>query len=527
MVDVPGVASSTDEETNNSKAVLLCAYELCNVMQNLKLCSGCQDAWYCSEDHQKKHWRTHRIKCKVQMAELSREDHRITVQGRQAFPGNVGVYRRNGNVTNIGPRPYLSDHSRPRPPPSHEVFTQCAAPAQRYKLPYETLASANRVPFPMGDYSQAIDRHFQPEAKTSRSGPNRVIDPSLVVSSMPGARTQVAVTPSVNQKLTAMNTEFQGSFESDPIVAQDTDQFSDHIRRSSSYPLSPAESETDPACASASSENDRREVDKSNARGGNKTTCTFTLGEESTGTSASIISSKGNSNVKDPPFISSVAVSQLGLKTSLLDYITKWMQTYGICVLDRFLSEDEGLKILEEIKTLYNKGKFKAGQLVKGRGGGSSKEIRGDLIMWTDGTEPDCVSIGNLISKMDSIVMGCQGKSSEFTISGRTKAMLACYPGNGTQYVKHVDNPSCDGRRITCIYYLNKNWDSQINGGLLRIYPEGQDIVANIEPLFNRLLLFWSDRRNPHEVFPAYATRYAVTVWYFDEEERSKAKISA
>jgi hypoxia-inducible factor prolyl hydroxylase len=40
----------------------------------------------------------------------------------------------------------------------------------------------------------------------------------------------------------------------------------------------------------------------------------------------------------------------------------------------------------------------------------------------------------------------------------------------------------------------------QQHGGLLRIYPEGSDRVANIEPKFDRLLFFWSDRRNPHEV---------------------------
>lgn len=49
----------------------------------------------------------------------------------------------------------------------------------------------------------------------------------------------------------------------------------------------------------------------------------------------------------------------------------------------------------------------------------------------------------------------------------------------------------------------------QEHGGLLRIFPEGKAQFADIEPKFDRLLLFWSDRRNPHEVQPAYTTRSA------------------
>ncbi|XP_035894485.1 uncharacterized protein LOC118504296 [Anopheles stephensi] len=207
------------------------------------------------------------------------------------------------------------------------------------------------------------------------------------------------------------------------------------------------------------------------------------------------------------------------------------MNEYGVCVLDNFLGQERGLQVLDEVTGMYSSGVFRDGQLVSNRVGNNLRHIRGDKITWIGGKEPGCSSIGYLINRVDAVITNCKrmennGKLGRYNIKERTKAMVACYPGSGSHYVKHVDNPNRDGRCITAIYYLNLDWDVRESGGLLRIFPEGcNDRVADIEPIFDRILFFWSDRRNPHEVQPAHRTRYAITLWYLDAEERESARL--
>ncbi|XP_021335268.1 egl nine homolog 1b isoform X1 [Danio rerio] len=182
-------------------------------------------------------------------------------------------------------------------------------------------------------------------------------------------------------------------------------------------------------------------------------------------------SSKPNGQTRSPP------------QKLATDYIVPCMNKHGICVVDNFLGNEVGRSILEDVRALYLTGGFTDGQLVSQRSD-SSKDIRGDKITWVEGKEPGCERIAFLMSRMDDLIRHCNGKLGNYRINGRTKE----------------------------------------HGGLLRIFPEGTAQFADIEPKFDRLLLFWSDRRNPHEVQPAYATRYAITVWYFDADERARAK---
>ncbi|KAH8312196.1 hypothetical protein KR044_009767 [Drosophila immigrans] len=210
------------------------------------------------------------------------------------------------------------------------------------------------------------------------------------------------------------------------------------------------------------------------------------------------------------------------------------MNQYGLSVVDDFLGMEKGLKILNEVRSMYNAGAFHDGQVVNNmRTDGQSStvrgdKIRGDKITWVGGNEPGCSNVWYLTNQIDSVVyrvntMKDNGILGNYHIRERTRAMVACYPGSGTHYVMHVDNPNKDGRVITAIYYLNIDWDARESGGILRIRPTPGTTVADIEPKFDRLIFFWSDIRNPHEVQPAHRTRYAITVWYFDAKEREEA----
>ncbi|XP_018420658.1 PREDICTED: egl nine homolog 3 [Nanorana parkeri] len=212
------------------------------------------------------------------------------------------------------------------------------------------------------------------------------------------------------------------------------------------------------------------------------------------------------------------------LEKLALQHIVPQLCSVGYCYLDNILGEELGDQVLAQVRRLHEEGALKDGQLAGNVRGVSKQHLRGDKITWIAGTEEGCEAIGLVLSVIDRLVVLCGSHLGQYYVKERSKAMVACYPGNGTGYVRHVDNPTQDGRCITCIYYLNKNWDAKVHGGILRIFPDGGSDVADVEPLFDRLVFFWSDRRNPHEVQPSYATRYALTVWYFDAKERAAAK---
>lgn len=96
------------------------------------------------------------------------------------------------------------------------------------------------------------------------------------------------------------------------------------------------------------------------------------------------------------------------------------LNKYGVCVLDEFLGEQRGQKVLSEVVTMYSAGKFKDGQLAqpstKPGEIRDQKHIRGDKITWIGGREPGCSNIGYLINQVSERVTMTMMISFSFSV---------------------------------------------------------------------------------------------------------------
>lgn len=129
--------------------------------------------------------------------------------------------------------------------------------------------------------------------------------------------------------------------------------------------------------------------------------------------------------------------------------------------------------------------------------------------------------LGTLVQLLASQIPELQG------IESRSEAMVTCYPGNGSKYIKHSDNPHKNGRKLTVLYYLNHAWKKG-DGGEIRVYDkDNATVVEDVAPIADRVLVFYSDTRVPHEVLPTNVERFAVTHWFYDHRERNSAVAAA
>jgi len=115
-----------------------------------------------------------------------------------------------------------------------------------------------------------------------------------------------------------------------------------------------------------------------------------------------------------------------------------------------------------------------------------------------------------------------ESSPTSYAISNQAfNAKLAVTSAGGSVYPRHIDNPTGvqggDTRKLTCIVYLNPEYEAVQRGELRLFLGEGE--VVDIEPAGGTIAVFWSDEI-PHEVLPTAPTligeefdRYALTIW--------------
>lgn len=150
----------------------------------------------------------------------------------------------------------------------------------------------------------------------------------------------------------------------------------------------------------------------------------------------------------------------------------------------------------------------------------------GDQIMWVD-DERQSPALREAVRRCDALVRALDlERAVGAPIGARLRPMVSLYR-RGAAFSRHVDDRAGDGRCVSAVLYATERWVPD-DGGCLRVYrpqpaegaadadAEDDDAVADVAPLGGRLVLFFADRRCPHEVLPVRsdAARFAVTLWY-------------
>lgn len=182
----------------------------------------------------------------------------------------------------------------------------------------------------------------------------------------------------------------------------------------------------------------------------------------------------------------------------------------GRVVLPGFLSPEQTALLAAECQALWHQDAFHHARVGHGTSLSLQPEIRSDRVCWIDPLEPTSLqhdylaraeAIRQLINR--NLFLGLDEFECHFAI----------YPA-GSFYQRHSDRFADTSRRtVTCILYLNHDWQAE-DGGTLRIYlSEGEVPFEDVEPQGGTLVLFLSDAFE-HEVMPAVRARLSLTGWF-------------
>lgn len=181
----------------------------------------------------------------------------------------------------------------------------------------------------------------------------------------------------------------------------------------------------------------------------------------------------------------------------------------GWTVIPNFLELETVKALLAEQRKLIAEGAFREAGIGKGPSFQVRPEIRSDHVMWLEENNltPLQKAYWDKIEELRLVF------NQEFYLGLRSfECHFALYPP-GSFYKKHLDQHKMVLYRIiSCVFYLNEQWQPE-DGGRLRIYEgEHSDKYVDIDPIAGTLVCFKSAEVY-HEVLPTQKERYSITGW--------------
>lgn len=179
----------------------------------------------------------------------------------------------------------------------------------------------------------------------------------------------------------------------------------------------------------------------------------------------------------------------------------------GYHIIDNFLSDQDYRALQSQIQALAQNEFFRPAKVGQAADTALQLLVRTDHICWLNESlySPALVGFHTAIDRLRQRL-----NRTLFLGLEQFEAHFAIYQP-GQFYKKHIDQFQRNkDRRISCVYYLNDDWQPTY-GGELCIYDTTQQCVASIFPSANRLVCF--DSSMLHEVLPTQHIRYSIAGW--------------
>eukprot|EP00644_Phytophthora_capsici_P014856 jgi/Phyca11/536829/estExt2_fgenesh1_pg.C_PHYCAscaffold_650002 len=216
------------------------------------------------------------------------------------------------------------------------------------------------------------------------------------------------------------------------------------------------------------------------------------------------------------PQLQALVEASLGTKlpSSSTSALLKHPDSPGFVVKEGFLGRQNALAVRDALTQLAENERFHDAKIGVGDNLRNDRAVRGDKIHWIQtpsdlnvASENVSPAILYLRRQVESLVYGLKKVSPELNLRNVVSTQFAVFPGDGARFVKHFDTYSNaqrderdmtkDGlvRLVTCVYYLNDQWEPE-DGGQLRVHLTNSKILPScqydVPPKLDTLMVFRS-----------------------------------